>query len=124
MRVVRFDVDAARVALGRGRGAAALPLRARQISLTRGVAIPAVGVVRSDVHAHAVAQLFVLAAAALAFDAGLPLDAGRVAVPAVERIVLEVMRARFPEHLEHGGGQRLTVESETVPTGGRLSFGR
>lgn len=27
-----------------------------------------------------------------------------------ERAVLRVMRARFPEHLEHGGGQRLTVE--------------
>jgi phosphoenolpyruvate-protein phosphotransferase (PTS system enzyme I) len=27
-----------------------------------------------------------------------------------ERAVLRVMRARFPEHLEHGGGQRLMVE--------------
>jgi phosphotransferase system enzyme I (PtsI) len=29
-----------------------------------------------------------------------------------ERAVLRVMRARFPEHLEHGGGQRLAVEEE------------
>jgi phosphotransferase system enzyme I (PtsI) len=29
-----------------------------------------------------------------------------------ERLVLREMRARFPEHLDHGGGQTLTVEDE------------
>lgn len=29
-----------------------------------------------------------------------------------ERIVIKAMRERFPEHLEHGGGQRLAVEAE------------
>jgi len=29
-----------------------------------------------------------------------------------ERAVLKAMRQRFPEHLEHGGGQRLMVETE------------
>jgi len=29
-----------------------------------------------------------------------------------ERAVLRVMRQRFPEHLDHGGGQKLTVERE------------
>jgi phosphotransferase system enzyme I (PtsI) len=31
-----------------------------------------------------------------------------------ERSVLRVMRARFAEHLEHGGGQRLTAEIEKL----------
>lgn len=35
-----------------------------------------------------------------------------------ERAVLRVMRSRFPEHLEHGGGQQLTVEREESGRGG------
>lgn len=30
-----------------------------------------------------------------------------------ERLVIRAMRARFPEHLDHGGGQSLTVEAES-----------
>ena len=33
-------------------------------------------------------------------------------VDEAERMVLEVMRERFPEHLQHGGGQMLWVERE------------
>jgi phosphotransferase system enzyme I (PtsI) len=32
-----------------------------------------------------------------------------------ERAVLRVMRSRFPEHLDHGGGQRLAVERSSEP---------
>ncbi|MEX1364321.1 MAG: phosphoenolpyruvate--protein phosphotransferase [Nannocystaceae bacterium] len=43
---------------------------------------------------------------------------GVLAAPDVdeaERMVLAVMRERFPEHLLHGGGQRLWVEREVAP---------
>jgi signal transduction protein with GAF and PtsI domain len=33
-----------------------------------------------------------------------------------EAMVLEVMQARFSEHLLHGGGQRLAHESPALPT--------
>ena len=29
-----------------------------------------------------------------------------------ERVVLKLMRAQFPEHLDHGGGQRLAAEDD------------
>lgn len=38
-----------------------------------------------------------------------------------ERLVLRTMRARFPEHLDHGGGQPLAAEhSEQADTGGNV----
>jgi hypothetical protein len=34
---------------------------------------------------------------------------------AAERLVLEAMEARFPEHLRHGGGQRLGSSEGAAP---------
>lgn len=70
----------------------------------------AIPVIKNIIRASELPEMEALAAEVLAAH-----DANQA-----ERAVLSVMRARFPEHLEHGGGQRLLVErEEEARSGGR-----
>ncbi len=60
----------------------------------------AIPVIKNIIRSSELADMKALAASVLEFD-----DVGDA-----ERVVLKLMRARFPEHLDHGGGQRLAAE--------------
>lgn len=64
----------------------------------------AVPVIKNIIRSSEMAAMEALAAEILGFED----------VADAERLVLKAMRQRFPEHLEHGGGQRLLVEIEEV----------
>lgn len=72
----------------------------------------AIPVIKNIIRASDISEMEALAQEVLAYED----------VSDAERAVLRVMRARFPEHLEHGGGQRLMVErqeEERLAQGGR-----
>lgn len=65
-------------------------------------------VIKNIIRSSDLAEMEALAAEVLEFED----------VDDAERAVLRVMRGRFPEHLEHGGGQRLAMEEDAVTGGG------